>query len=551
MKGTSRWAFYLVCLVAVVALSQNRARSQSSEAASATPFQIRQVAYLKASNAEAGDHFGCGGSLSGHTGNSIAISSDGSTMAVGAPHESSGAKGINGNQNDESAYGAGAVYVFTRRGDSWAQQAYIKASNPQRSAHFGQVVSLSADGNTMGVSAHFESSAATGINGNQNDDSIPESGALYVFTRAGNTWAQQAYIKASNTGRAAISEDDISDGDQFGYSHALSRDGNTLAVGAITEDSRASGINNLAFQKDDTAVSSGAVYVFIRTGSTWSQQAYLKGANTDGGDLFGYSVGLNADGNTLVVGGYDEDGSGRTANSIPDNLRNGSGAIYVFDRTDGAWRQTAYLKGSRLENADSLGYSVAVSDDGNTVIAGTAEESCLNPGVNPPGCNNDRALPPGVEVNPGASAGAAYVWSRTGNAWTEMAFLKSSNPSQYDWFGVRTAISGDGNTVVVEAQNEDSNAKGINGNQSDNSADESGAVYIFTRTGNTWVQRAYVKGSNTEAFDEFGSAISISRDGKTLVVGARMEGSAAKGVNGNQNDNSALETGAAYVFSVN
>jgi hypothetical protein len=403
----------------------------------------------------------------------------------------------------------------------------------------------------MGVSAHFESSAAKGINGNQNDGSIPEAGAVYVFTRTGTTWSQQAYIKASNTGRAAISDDDISDGDQFGYSHSLSADGNTLAVGAITEDSRASGINNLAFQDDDTAVSSGAVYVFTRAGTTWSQQAYVKAANADGGDLFGYSVGLNADGNTLVVGGYDEDGSGRTTNSIPDGRRNGSGAIYVFDRTGGAWRQTAYLKGSRLENADSLGYSVAISDDGNTVVAGTAEESCLIPGVNPRGCDNDRPLPAGVEVNPGASAGAAYVWARNGNAWTEMAFLKSSNPGQFDWFGVRTAVSGDGNTVVVEAQNEDSNAKGINGNQSDNSADESGAVYIFARSGDTWVQRAYLKGSNTEAFDEFGSAIAITRDGKTLVVGARMEASTAKGVNGNQNDNSAPESGAAYVFAIN
>jgi hypothetical protein len=511
------------------------------------------VAYLKASNPETGDHFGCGGSLSGHTGNSIAISRDGTTLAVGAPHESGGSPGINGNQDDNSAYGSGAVYVFTRQGNSWVQQAYVKASNPQQSAHFGQVVSLSADGNTMGVSAHFESSASKGINGNQNDDSIPEAGAVYIFTRTGATWSQQAYIKASNAGRAAISDDDISDGDQFGYSHSLSADGNTLAVGAITEDSRASGINNLAFQDDDTAVSSGAVYVFTRTGTTWSQQAYIKAANADGGDLFGYGVGLSADGNTLVVGGYDEDGSGRTTNSIPDGRRNGSGAIYVFDRTGTAWGQTAYLKGSKSENADSLGYSVAISDDGNTVAAGTAEESCLLPGVNPAGCDNDRALPEGVEINPGASAGGAYIWSRTGAGagWTEMAFVKSSNPGQYDWFGVRMAMSGDGNTLIVGAQNEDSNAKGINGNQNDNSADEAGAVYIFTRAGNTWAQRAYVKASNTDPFDEFGSAFALTRDGKTVVVGARIEASAAKGVNGDQNNNDAPEAGAAYVFAIN
>ena len=113
MRDTGRWAFYLVCLVVVVGLAHDRARSQAPSSASATPFQIRQVAYLKASNAEAGDHFGCGGSLSGHTGNAVAISSDGSTLAVGAPHENSGAQGVNGNQNDESAYGSGAVYVFT------------------------------------------------------------------------------------------------------------------------------------------------------------------------------------------------------------------------------------------------------------------------------------------------------------------------------------------------------------------------------------------------------------------------------------------------------
>ena len=356
MSGTGRWAFYLVCLLVVVGLAHDRARSQSPSSAAVTPFQLRQVAYLKASNTQAGDHFGCGGSLSGHTGNAVAISSDGSTLAVGAPHESSGAKGVNGNQNDESAYGAGAVYVFTRRGASWAQQAYLKASNTGRSDNFGSVVSLSADGNTLAVSAQFESSAAKGINGNQNDDSIPQAGAVYVFTRAGDTWSQQAYIKASNTGRAPVDSDDFGDGDQFGYSLALNAGGNMLAVGAITEDSRASGINNLAFQNDDSAVSSGAVYVFTRTGAAWSQQAYVKGANTEGGDLFGYNVGLSADGSTLAVAGYDEDGSGRTVNAIPDNRRNGSGAIYVFTRTDATWSQQAYLKGSRLETVDSLGY---------------------------------------------------------------------------------------------------------------------------------------------------------------------------------------------------
>jgi len=118
-------------------------------------------------------------------------------------------------------------------------------------------------------------------------------------------------------------------------------------------------------------------------------------------------------------------------------------------------------------------------------------------------------------------------------------------------FGVRVSISGDGNTLVVGASNEDGNAKGINGNQMDNSADDAGAVFIYTRTGNTWTQRAYLKGSNTEAFDMFGSAAAVSRDGKTFVTGAPMEASAARGVNANQNENSAQGSGAAYIFTTN
>src|ERR1041385_2121469 len=203
--------------------------------------QLKPGAYLKASKTHAGDHLGCGGVLDGHAGNTVAVSADGNTMAIGAPHESSGAKGVNGNQNDTSAYDAGAVYVFTRNGVGWSQQAYLKASNTARGAEFGHGVALSADGNTIAVSAYFESSGATGINGNQVDESVPQAGAVYVFTRRGTTWSQQAYIKASNTGEAGVG-DQFGEGDQFGFSLALSGDGNTLVAGATGEDSKAAEI---------------------------------------------------------------------------------------------------------------------------------------------------------------------------------------------------------------------------------------------------------------------------------------------------------------------
>ena len=111
---------------------------------------LKQVAYIKASNAEAYDHFACGGGNQGHTGNSVALSGDGNTMAVGAAFESGGASGVNGNQNDNSVYASGAVYVYVRQGDSWTQQAYVKASNPGQSDHFGSSVALSRDGNDDG-----------------------------------------------------------------------------------------------------------------------------------------------------------------------------------------------------------------------------------------------------------------------------------------------------------------------------------------------------------------------------------------------------------------
>jgi hypothetical protein len=531
--------FAVFLLLAPSAARGQQSKPQPRPAASGERV-LKQTAYLKASNTEAGDHFGTGGALEGH---GVALSGDGNTLAVGAPNESSAAKGVNGNQADNSIYSSGAVYIFTRNGANWVQQAYIKASNPGQSDDFGFVVALSDDGNTLAVSAYFEASAATGVNGNQNDDSLPQSGAVYVFTRTGGKWSQQAYLKASNTGRAPDPNDpnDFGDGDQFGFGLALSADGNTLAAGAPSEDSRAAGINNNAFQKDDSLANSGAVYVFTRTGSTWSQQTYVKALNSDGGDLFGYAIGLSADGNTMVVSGYDEDGSTRQINGIPDNLHNGSGALYVFRRRGSDWSQEAYLKASNGEGNDSLGYSVAISQDGNTIAGGAADEDCFKPGINPEGCDND--------TRDDKSTGAIYIFVRNNNgAWSQQAFIKASNPGEDDNFGARISLSGDGNVLAGGAQLENGSAKGING-KDDDLAENAGAVYFFTRTDGVWKQQAYVKGSNTEIYDEFGSAMALNRDGSIMAVGARNEASASKGTRGNPNDNSAKQAGAVYIFT--
>jgi hypothetical protein len=517
---------------------------------------LKQVAYIKASNAEAYDHFACGGGNQGHTGTSIALNGDGTTMAIGAAFESGGAAGVNGNQRDNSVYASGAVYVYVRQGDSWTQQAYVKASNPGQSDHFGSSVALSRDGNTMAIAAHWEASSATGVNGNQNDNSIPQSGAVYVFTRTGTTWTQQAYIKASNTGKGNEGTL-VGDGDQFGFSLALSGDGNTLAVGAISEDSAAQQINGN--QGDDSAQSAGAVYVYARTGTTWAQQAYVKSANMGAGDGLGFSVALSFDGNTLAAAAFDEDGGGRGINP-PDNTESqNSGALYVFTRQGGTWSQQAYIKGSKGETSDGFGFATAISDDGNTIAVGSGDEACLTPGIDPPGCADD--APP----NRGANiwVGAAYVFVRNGTTWSEQTFIKAPNARPYNSFGVRLDLSGDGNTLAISAYLEDNGGRGIrppmvqqfliqdmlNGwREHRNEAEESGAVYFYTRNGTRWTAGAWVKAANADAGDEFGSSVALSTDGHVMVVGAHGEDSAATGINGNQADNSADDSGAAYVF---
>jgi hypothetical protein len=264
-----------------------------------------QEAYLKASNTGANDRFGA----------SVAISGD--TIAIGAASEDSAATGVNGSapgQGDNSTFSAGAVYVFRRSGTSWAQEAYVKASNTGASDVFGCSVALSGD--TLVVGASGEDSAAIGVDGaspGPGDNSKEDSGAAYIFRRAG-TWAQEAYLKASNTGAS----------DGFGENVAIWLD--TVVVGASSEAGGGRGINPVSpGPEDESRRTSGAVYVF-RRGAAWFQDAYVKSSNSDAGDLFGISVAIGPD--TVAVGALFEDG-GSTGHE-DDNSVSGAGAVYLF-----------------------------------------------------------------------------------------------------------------------------------------------------------------------------------------------------------------------------
>jgi len=394
-----------------------------------------QQAYLKASNTEEGDQFG----------SSVAISGD--TIIIGAIGEDSAAAGLNGDQADNSKPDAGAAYVFVRNAGTWSQQAYIKASNPDIADLFGWSAGLSGD--TAVVGAWLEASAATGINGNQNDNSAGVAGAAYVFVRTAGNWSQQAYLKASNTNAA----------DSFGY--ALGISGNTIVVGAPFESSNARTINGN--QHDNSASVSGAAYVFVRNGSTWTQQSYLKASNADAADVFGWSVAIA--GETVLVGApYEASDSGGVNSNQNDNTAALAGAAYVFQRSGNTWSQQAYLKAATPDPTDFFGWSVALF--GDKAVVGAQGEASDASGVNGNQQNNTSLF-----------SGAAYVFTRFAGNWTQLAFLKASNPDPNDVFGWGVAIDGD--TVIVAAKLEASNTGGINGNQSDNSAGGAGAVYVF------------------------------------------------------------------------
>ncbi len=413
---------------------------------------------------------------------------------------------------------------------------YFKASNTDASDHFGHAVNLSADGNTLAVSAPYEGSNATGINGNQLDNSAFGSGAVYLYRydTATSSWLQQAYIKASNAEA----------NDNFGFSISLSADGNTLAVGANSESSNATGINGN--QLDNNAASAGAVYLYRydTTTSSWTQQAYIKASNTAANDRFGSGVSLSADGETLAVGAFEEASSdtGINGNQL-DNSAVGAGAVYLYryNTTTSVWTQQAYIKASNAEANDGFGYALSLSADSNALAVGAFREDGGANGIN------------GIQNNNGAiNAGAVYLYryNSTTSSWSQQAYIKASNTGANDAFGVRLSLSADGNSLAVGATAEASSATGINGYQNDDSAINAGAVYLYRYNTMTsaWSQQAYIKSSNSEGGDGFGIAICFSADANTLAVGAGLEDSNALGINGDQINNSAKLSGAVYLY---
>ncbi len=441
--------------------------------------------YVKADTPTAGDNFG------------KAVAVQGTVLVVGSPNES----------------GSGAVYVYRRTGSTWAEEAHLHASNGSSGYGFG--TSVAVDGNTIVVGSPGEPSDATGLNGDQTNIMAPGSGAVYVFELAGTMWNQTAYVKASNTKSSAA----------FGQSVAIR--GTLFSVGAAGEGSSSVGVNG--DQTDNSVAGAGAVYVFTQAGGNWTQTSYIKASNTGLGNAFGSSLSMTS--NLISVGSPMEPSSSTGINGNQSNkAAPGAGAVYVFGFSGTTWAQQAYVKPSNTNTNQLFGTSVSLS--GTSLVVGAPGEASNAVGIG--GNQADTSV---------AAAGAAYVFTATGTNWAQQAYVKPSNTDAGDHFGTSVAIEED--TMLVGSPGESSNAKGVNGTQTDNSAAGAGAVYIYARNNITWVQQAYVKASNTDAGDGFGSWVSLGLS--TFAAGSPNEASAAGGLNGDQSDNSTMGAGAVYL----
>lgn len=415
----------------------------------------------------------------------------------------------------------------------WNQEAYIKAANNTGYDYFGSAVSLSGD--TLAVGVYLEDSNQTTITngtGASSNNTNSDSGAVYIYKRTGVNWAQEAYVKAVNNGN----------GDYFGFSVSLS--GDTLAVGAYLESSNQTTITNgTTASSDNTNTNSGAVYVYKRSGAIWDQEAYIKAENNNSSDYFGYSVSINE--NTLAIGAYQEDSNqttitnGTTAST--DNSTSNSGAVYIYKRTGSTWVQEAYIKAVNNGSTDFFGFSVSLN--GDTLAVGAYQED-----------SNQTSITNGTTAstnNSNSNSGAIYIYKRTGSNWTQEAFIKAANNSgTNDEFGRSNSLYGD--LLAVGVYKEDSNqttiTNGLSASSNNNNGD-SGAVYIYSRSGTTWAQEAYIKAVNNNTNDWFGFSISLSGD--TLAVGAQVEDSNQTTITNGataSSDNSMNASGAVYVY---
>jgi hypothetical protein len=308
-----------------------------------------------------------------------AISGDGGTVVVAAPFD-----------EDPNGERGGSAYVFVRSGGSWAEATKVAPETGDGNDQFGTSVALSKDGTTLLVGAEVADPDGT------------ETGAAYVYTGSGGSWSLDARLTA-NEG---------SSNDRFGNAVALSDDGTTALVGSYLDDTL-------------DGDSAGSVAVYTRSGGSWPQQARLTAGDGDADDNFGNSVDVDATGTTALIGApEDADPNGDSA-----------GAAYVFGESGGAWNQQAKLAATDGDSGDTFGWSLGLSDDGETAVVGAKNDDDPN----------------------GTFGGSAYFFVVSDGTWSQRTKLVPADGDSRDRFSRSADISGDGTTVIVGAPRNDDN----------------------------------------------------------------------------------------------
>jgi len=368
------------------------------------------------------------------------------------------------------------------------EEKLINASDAADTDQFGISVSISGDGNTLVVGAHYADGAGT------------NQGQAYVYTRSGGNWTQQQILTASNG----------QDNHNFGSSVSISTDGTTILVGAA----------------DDYVIAIHSAYVYVLSDGVWVEQQILTASIADSDDQFGRFVSLSGDGNTALVSAHLSDVAGSDY-----------GAAYIFTRSEGTWTEQQILYPST--SASEFGFTLHLSSDGNNAIIGTYSSNTVYIFAKIGGSWIEQALfshadsragyPSGIAISNNGTAvvGAdghdkVYIYSRDGGAWAEYTVLQ---PSGDNSFGRSVSLSSDGVTLLV----------GANDDSTQGSTSGSASYYTFSE--GTWSLTEKFYASDATAGDEFGESVSLSSDGCVAVVGAWR---AHYGALSN--------TGAAYIF---
>jgi hypothetical protein len=302
--------------------------------------------------------------------------------------------------DDPNGMYAGAAYLFERRGNGWSERTRFAPADGERDDFFGDSVALTDDGSTVLVGAPHDV-----------DANRERLGAAYVFERTDGRWTEATKLvptvgePVGSSGAATAPPEGAPS--EFGASVALSND--TALVGAYRDERPG---------EEDA----GVAYVFERSGDGWTRSAALTPTDGDPGDHFGVSVAVMDD--SILAGAYrDEDPNGEDA-----------GAAYVFERRTGEWTETTKLVPEDGDDGDFFGGSVALADD--TALVGA----------------------PDTEDPNGTGAGAAYVFDRTGSGWTERTKLVATDGETGDHFGSAVALADDGTSALVGAGDRDTNS---------------------------------------------------------------------------------------------